>query len=261
MRRRNQPASVGTVVGTFVKSWSQIKKAYPGRPADGWRFDVSPPCHGSHTGRYAILQAHSPRGYPNSEDYILLVRKPCEAFRPAFMVHVPFDEEPPLLLDYARQPEVAVVYQGFTLAWTDNGGQPIRTPPDKPEGLFKLHRFGSHWISRVEVKGEHMYVAMGAGRDCFRRLAEPDPFVGNDGRMWRFRLDGSSDAAELVEPPVFCFEPAGKEDLPVQGGAKFLVRADGHIPWVEILPDDFIKQLQEARIDFFGGTGARSFLP
>src|SRR5258708_5633714 len=154
------------------RSTDHAGPADPHAPPDAgtsgsWRFAVTLPADGSHAGRYALLQAVSPRGYPNDEDYILLVRRPGELCRPAYMVRVPFDEEPPMLLDYGEQPEVAVIYQGLTLAWTDDGCGTIRTPPKAPEGLFNLCRFGTHRIDRVEIQGEYLYVRMAAGRQPF----------------------------------------------------------------------------------------------
>lgn len=241
-----------------MRFWSRLMRAPSAAPAKQWQFCATPPRNGSRSGRYAILQVRSPRGYPNGEDYILLVRRPGELFHAAFMVHVPFDEEPPILLDYVDQPEVAVLYQGFTFLWTDNGGQSIRTPPPNPKGLFDLHRFGGHWIHRMEIREQYIYVSMGEGRRIYGE--GEDSFVTKGDCMWRFRLDGSSDAAEFVEPPVFVPEPPGTEDLLAQGGGRLLLRASGETHWEELSPDELMEQLQKARVDFFGGSGARSFI-
>jgi hypothetical protein len=221
-----------------------------------WQFVVTPQFDGSHTGRYVLLTAVSPSGYPSGEDYILLVRRPGELFRPACMIYVPFDEEPPALLDYAAQPEVAVIFQDFTLAWTDDGGRTIRTPAREPKDLFDLWRFGTHRIERVETQGDYLYVRMAAGRHPVPGGMR-DAFIGDAGRMWRLRIDGSSSVAELVEPPSFVSEPAAEGDVLVQGGSRLLMRASIQSPWVEVPPDTLMEQLQEAKISFFGGVGAR----
>lgn len=238
--------------------WSRMREKFGRERGRPWRFVVIRPLNGSQTGNYVLLQAISPYGFPNAEDYILLARSPGGLFRPAYMVRVPFDEDRPMLLDYATRPEVAVIYQDFTLAWTDDGGRSIRTPPEAPEGLFDLWRFGPHRIDRVEIQGEHLYVKMEEGRHCLLPTsAEKTAFIGDGGRMWRLRLDGSGQAAELVAPPIFVSEPAAKQDVFVRGGSQLLMRASPQAAWVEIPPEKLVEQLRTAKIDFFGGTGAR----
>lgn len=217
------------------------------------------PAGGSHTGRYVLLQVCSPRGYPNDEDYILLARGPGEFFRPAYAVRVPFDEEPPLLLDYAANPMVAVVYQDFTLAWTDDGGRTIRTPPHVPEGLFKLSRFGDHRIDWLRLEGEYFYIKTAAGRRPARRQAGHAPFVD---QVWRVRLDAAGPA-ERADAPAETREPTVNEDIFARVvGSQLMIRSSPDSPWVELTPDRLLAQLQDATVqdatvDFFGGTGAR----
>jgi len=57
---------------------------------------------------------------------------------------------------------MAVVYQNFTLAWTDDGGRTIRMPPLEPEGLF-MWRFGAHGIDWVRIKDEFLHVKIVRG--------------------------------------------------------------------------------------------------
>jgi len=215
----------------------------------GWRFIVRP----SNTAmRYVLLNAVSPDGYPTEDDYILLARRPGDTFRAVYMVYVPFDEAPPVLLNFDSHPEVAVVYQNFTLAWTDDGGATIRKPSGTPEGLFPLWRFGSHGIDWVRVQNEFLYLRMVAGRH------EQSPFVNDDRHAWRVRLDGSG-SAELAELPQDLPGPSTKSaDLVKVVGSRLMVRIAEQSPWMELSPQMLMEQLQKAHSDFFGGAGGRT---
>jgi hypothetical protein len=162
--------------------------------------DLTLPSNSPWTGRYAAFRPPGTHGYPSSDDYVVIARLPGEPFRPILVTHVPFDEPPLELQDDPARPENLVLYQNCTLAWTTDGGQTFHGPPDDPDGVFFLHRFGDHWIESVHLGDADIHVRLEAAARMREVGTKPAP--PGYPQVWRIPLDGGpAERVERLPPP------------------------------------------------------------
>jgi len=183
-------------------------------------------------------------------------------------VHVPFDEEPLHLLDDPARPELAVIYQSFTLAWTIDGGRTIHHPPSEPTAAFNLHRFGDRGIQWVRIEDEFLYVGIGMSAHHQRTLwfeslqqgSTESPEVDRTvSEIWRIPLSGDWPAEAVATAAPAPVPGAEGEPLLRVVGRRLFTRDSPDRPFTAEVPlCDLVRSLVSVPVDFFGGTGART---
>jgi len=243
------------------------------------------------TGRYAIFRPPGEKKFPNFEDNILIKRRIGEPFQVRLSVFVPFDEAPLELWDDVDMPQRLVLYHGFFIAYSIDGGQTFLTPGERQQetvGYGAQGRWSEVKVCNVQLGGDNLmiktYFTEAEKRiadDWMRRLCE----TGSSEKLrgvryirhltrWRVPLNQLEDPVKMGVDvdPVKMGVDAVEEQVAISGDderdACELLKTDGTRLFARSKSDEtftpvpllkLVRSLEDSQIDFWGGTWSRSF--
>jgi hypothetical protein len=217
------------------------------------------------TGRYAVYQPLGEGRFPNFEDHIVIARSLGGDFRPTVSVFVPFDEPPLLLWDDIRSPDVLVLHHRFYLAYSLDGAHTFHRPTEEQLKALGVEdgRWTRNGIIHAHIHENHLVVSTrpsdwdlaGAGSpptikvDSWELPLEPRAAPLYLGRQTRPLPQDSAANGD-----------AGADALLMTDGTRLFARSHPEAPFTPVPLTALTQRLsQEGDVDFFGGSGARSF--
>jgi hypothetical protein len=244
---------------------------------------VSLPRNRPCTGRHAIFRPPGENKFPNFEDNILIGRRLGEPFQVLLSVFAPFDEAPLELWDDVDMPQRLVVYHGFFIAYSVDGGKTFQKPGERQQeivGYAPHGRWSEFKICEVQLSGDHLLIKTYSTEEekravyglVRRKLYETsDSEKSLDKRCtrhitrWRLPLNQREDPIKMgvdaVEHSVAISGDVVSDacELLKTDGTRLFVRSRLGETFTPVPLLKLLNTLTGSEVDFWGGAGSRSF--